>query len=43
MRMLVESLKRLYENGKIGKKPSITLEQAKQRVVKGTITVEVIL
>lgn len=40
MRMLVESLKRLYENGKIGKKPSITLEQAKQRVVKGTITEE---
>lgn len=37
MRALVNSLKRLYENGLAGKKPSITKEQVKERVAKGTI------
>lgn len=34
MRILVESLKRLYENGKV------TKEQLQKRVEKGTITIE---
>ena len=34
MRILVESLKRLYENGKV------TKEQLQKRVEKGTITID---
>lgn len=34
MRILIESLKRLYENGKV------TKEQLQKRVEKGTITID---
>ena len=37
---LVKSLKRLYERGVKGQSPSITLEQVKERVKKGTIDTE---
>lgn len=40
MRAIVKSLKRLYENGLEGKKPSLTKEQIAERVTKGTITEE---
>lgn len=40
MRILVESLERLYENGLNGKKPSITKEQVKERVKSGKIDKE---
>ena len=40
MRAIVKSLKRLYENGLEGKKPSLTKEQIGERVKKGTITQE---
>lgn len=40
MRILVESLKRMYENGMKGKKPSVTKEQVKERVTKGSISAD---
>ena len=40
MTALVESLKRLYENGKKKKSPKATKTQIKERVQKGTITEE---
>ncbi len=38
MRILVESLKRMYKNGQIGKSPSITKEQVVERVKRGSIS-----
>lgn len=40
MRMLVESLKRLYANGLNGKKPALTKKQIAERVIKGSISTE---
>lgn len=39
-RILVNSLKRLYENGLKGKTPALTIEQIAERVEKGSITKE---
>lgn len=36
--ILVQSMKRLYENGLRGKTPSVTKEQAAERVKTGKIT-----
>ena len=36
--MLIDSLKRLYDNGLKGKSPSLTKDRIKERVSKGTIT-----
>ena len=38
MRILVESLKRMYGNGLKDKTPSVTKEQVAERVKKGSIS-----
>lgn len=38
MRILVESLKRMYGNGLKDKTPSVTKEQVAERVAKGSIS-----
>ena len=40
MKILVESLKRMYGNGLKGKNPSVTKEQVAERVAKGSISAD---